>query len=45
MIGRTPRTLVDVRRDPLSAFAPGDTFRFLPIAVDEWAAYEGALDV
>ena len=31
VIGRTPRTLVDVDRDPPAAFAPGDTFRFFPI--------------
>jgi KipI family sensor histidine kinase inhibitor len=44
VIGRTPRTLVDVRREPLAAFAPGDTFRFFPITPDEWSAYEGTLD-
>ena len=44
MIGRTPRTLVDVDRDPPAAFAPGDTFRFFPIRPAEWAAYEGTLD-
>ena len=44
VIGRTPRTLVDVDRDPLAAFAPGDTFRFFPIRAAEWSAYEGRLD-
>jgi KipI family sensor histidine kinase inhibitor len=44
VIGRTPRTLIDVDRDPLTVFAPGDTFRFFPIEPGEWSAYEGMLD-
>jgi allophanate hydrolase subunit 1 len=44
VIGRTPLTLVDVTRTPLAAFAPGDTFRFVPIAPHEWSAHEGVLD-
>lgn len=44
VIGRTPRTLVDVTRTPLAVFAPGDTFRFVPIEPRQWSAYEGALD-
>jgi KipI family sensor histidine kinase inhibitor len=44
VIGRTPRTLIDLNRTPLAAFAPGDTFRFFPIKPEEWAAYEGGFD-
>jgi KipI family sensor histidine kinase inhibitor len=44
VIGRTPRTLVDVDRRPLAVFTPGDAFRFFPIRPEEWSAYEGALD-
>jgi KipI family sensor histidine kinase inhibitor len=44
VIGRTPRTLVDVNRRPLAAFSPGDAFRFFPIQPEEWSAYEGVLD-
>jgi KipI family sensor histidine kinase inhibitor len=44
VIGRTPRTLIDLTRTPLAEFAPGDTFRFFPITADEWSAHEGALD-
>jgi KipI family sensor histidine kinase inhibitor len=44
VIGRTPRTLIDLTRTPPAAFAPGDTFRFFPIAAREWSAYEGTLD-
>jgi KipI family sensor histidine kinase inhibitor len=44
VIGRTPRTLVDVDRRPLAVFSPGDAFRFFAIRPEEWSAYEGALD-
>ncbi len=44
VLGRTPRTLIDVTRTPLAVFAPGDTFRFFPIRPEEWSAYEGPLD-
>ena len=44
VLGRTPKTLVDVTRTPLAAFAPGDTFRFFPIRPEEWPDYEGTLD-
>ena len=44
VIGRTPRTLIDISRTPPAVFAPGDTFRFVPIDATEWSAHEGALD-
>jgi KipI family sensor histidine kinase inhibitor len=44
VIGRTPRTLVEPARDPLSPFVPGDTFRFFPIGEQQWAEYTGPLD-
>lgn len=44
VIGRTPRQLIDLNRTPLVPYAPGDTFRFFPIAADEWSNHAGALD-
>ncbi|MGY4098937.1 5-oxoprolinase subunit B family protein [Nocardia sp. R16R-3T] len=43
VIGRTPRTIVDPTTEPLSAFRPGDTFRFHAIAAHEWSRFEGVL--
>ncbi|MEV4239889.1 MULTISPECIES: carboxyltransferase domain-containing protein [unclassified Nocardia] len=43
VIGRTPRTMVDPTTEPLSAFRPGDTFRFHAIAAHEWSRFEGVL--
>ncbi|WP_032405331.1 5-oxoprolinase subunit B family protein [Rhodococcoides fascians] len=36
VLGRTPVTLVDIASDPISAYAPGDTFQFVPISAAEW---------
>ncbi|WP_371578308.1 allophanate hydrolase subunit 1 [Streptomyces sp. NBC_01314] len=37
LIGRTPlRVLEDLDADPLTAYRPGDTFRFVPIAPEQW---------
>lgn len=44
VLGRTPVALVDITRTPLSPFAPGDTFRFVPIDESEWDRYAGSLD-
>ena len=38
LIGRTPLTLFDARRDPPSLLMPGDRVRFVPIAADEFKA-------
>lgn len=43
MIGRTPRQLIDLDRDSLIPYAPGDTFRFFPISASEWTGYRGGL--
>ncbi|MDJ0392824.1 carboxyltransferase domain-containing protein [Rhodococcus sp. G-MC3] len=41
VLGRTPLDLVDIAAQPLSPFAPGDTFRFFPIEESAWTRYEG----
>lgn len=41
VIGRTPITLFDPRRDPPTYLAPADTVRFEPIDDAEWAARAG----
>jgi KipI family sensor histidine kinase inhibitor len=38
LIGRTPLTLFDARRDPPSLLMPGDRVRFVSIAADEFEA-------
>jgi inhibitor of KinA len=40
VIGRTPLTVFDARREEPSLFAPGDRVRFRPISVDEFAALQ-----
>lgn len=40
VIGRTPRQLIDLDRDSLIPYVPGDTFRFFPISASEWTGYE-----
>lgn len=42
IIGRTPITLFDPRRDPPAYLAPGDSVRFEPIEAAEWDARVGA---
>ena len=44
VIGRTPITLFDPRRDPPAYLVPGDAVRFEPIAASEWGARSGAPD-
>lgn len=44
LIGRTPRRLVDVTRQPLVPYWPGDVFRFVPIHADRWTDHLGDLE-
>ncbi|MDI9897141.1 carboxyltransferase domain-containing protein [Rhodococcus sp. IEGM 1381] len=41
VLGRTPITLVDIASDPISPYAPGDSFRFHPIIASEWDDHRG----
>ena len=41
VIGRTPVTLFDPRRDPPVYLVPGDSVRFEPIAADAWKRHVG----
>lgn len=42
LLGRTPlRVLEDLDADPLTAYRPGDTFRFVPIAPEQWDDHAG----
>ncbi|WP_415853530.1 5-oxoprolinase subunit B family protein [Sinomonas sp. G460-2] len=41
VIGQTPLTLLDLGRDPLVPYRPGDIVRFRPIAEEDFAAHEG----
>jgi KipI family sensor histidine kinase inhibitor len=43
VLGRTPKIMVNPSREPLSPFAPGDTFRFVPIQADRWDEHVGDL--
>lgn len=36
LLGRTPVRVLDPHHDPITAYRPGDTFRFVPITPDEW---------
>jgi KipI family sensor histidine kinase inhibitor len=42
VIGRTPLSLFDPRRDPPAYLAPGDRVRFVPMTVEAWASHAGA---
>ena len=44
IVGRTPITLFDPRRDPPAYLVPGDTVRFEPIDAGEWDARAAAPD-
>lgn len=44
VIGRTPVTLFDPRRDPPAYLLPGDRVRFEPIDADAWDDHAGAPD-
>lgn len=39
VIGRTPVSLFDPRRDPPAYLAPGDHVRFVPVRVESWASH------
>lgn len=39
LLGRTPVRVLDPHSDPLTAYRPGDTLRFVPITPDEWDTY------
>jgi KipI family sensor histidine kinase inhibitor len=41
IIGRTPLTLFDPRREPPVYLEPGDRVRFEPIAVEDWGRHVG----
>ena len=41
LLGRTPVRVLDLHRDPITAYQPGDTFRFLPITGRQWDEYAG----
>lgn len=41
VIGQTPLTLLDVHREPLVPYTPGDIIRFRQISDDEFAEYAG----
>ncbi|MFJ9704889.1 allophanate hydrolase subunit 1 [Streptomyces sp. NPDC101234] len=41
LLGRTPVHVLDLHGDPLTAYLPGDTFRFVAIAAEEWDDHAG----
>lgn len=43
VIGQTPLTLLDIHRDPLVPYNPGDILRFRQITEDEFADYAGQM--
>jgi KipI family sensor histidine kinase inhibitor len=43
LIGRTPVRLVDLLRDPVAPYGPGDRLRFLPVEESEWDAWSADL--
>ena len=43
VLGRTPCILVDIGREPLSDFRPGDAFQLFAIDAAEWSAHERRL--
>lgn len=44
LIGRTPLTLFDWRRDPPCPYSPGDALRFVPIDEAQYQAMQGGND-
>ena len=42
LLGRTPLRVLDLDAEPLTAYRPGDTFRFVAIGPDEWDEYDNA---
>ncbi|KHL04234.1 5-oxoprolinase subunit B family protein [Sinomonas humi] len=43
VIGQTPLALLDISREPLVPYRPGDVLRFRPIPEEEFAAYAGRM--
>ena len=43
LLGRTPLRILDLDAEPLTPYRPGDVFRFVPIAPEQWAEHEGVL--
>ena len=43
LIGRTPVELVDLTRDPATAYRPGDRLRFVAVPADSWARWRRPL--
>lgn len=41
VIGQTPLQVLDISREPLVPYRPGDIVRFRPIPADSFGAYEG----
>ncbi len=41
LLGRTPLRVLDLESESLTAYRPGDTFRFMPIAPGQWDEYDG----
>jgi KipI family sensor histidine kinase inhibitor len=41
LLGRTPLRVLDLESESLTAYRPGDTFHFVPIAPDQWDEYDG----
>jgi len=39
LLGRTPVRVLDLHSDPITAYRPGDTFRFRPIDPQQWNEY------
>jgi inhibitor of KinA len=43
LLGRTPLRVLDLDAEPPAPYRPGDTFRFVPIAPEEWHDHDGAM--
>jgi len=41
LLGRTPLRILDLDAEPLTPYRPGDSFRFVPIAPEQWADHAG----
>ena len=39
LLGRTPVRILDLHSDPITAYQPGDTFRFRPVTPQQWDEY------
>ncbi|PAZ14526.1 allophanate hydrolase [Streptomyces sp. SA15] len=39
LLGRTPVRVLDLHHDPITAYQPGDSLRFLPITPGQWDGY------